>query len=311
LNKDDRADFAFVVSETEGGDESKAPLRKLIIALQADGLLHKSAESESAVALKNEPQLTIKKDVLIVENDSGHQRLTHKYQLRSGHWELIGFTENDTDTDGANATDSVDVNLLTGEVIGSSRTNKSYATRFLEVRSPLIDGPESSAADWTAPAVWLNAKSEKCPIVAVYSVHNKNTLFVRTELEGSFDIAEDEVDLVNHKGAVVPALTKKKTTYGYILATYDLKSLLINNAPAPDSDTQVEENKGDAPELLRISVKVTPAHCGCKKTFSTAQHGDAGGILLTKLKGLPTLADIDLRNGDAIHPKVRPLAETE
>jgi hypothetical protein len=312
LNKDNHQDCAIVISETDPSSESKtATQRKLVIALhEADGLLHKSGESESAISLEGgAPELTIKKDVLIVEHKGSLQKgpkTIHKYQLRNGEWDLIGYTHVDYDSAAGHPAGSVDVNLLTGEVVGSSIAKQLASSRFLEVRSPAIEGPESCAADWTAPAAWLNTKSEQCPIVAVMSVHSKNTLFLRVELEGAYNISEDEVELLNAKGAVIPTLSKKKTAYGYILASYDLKSLEMSHGAGT-----ADEQQSDDPELLRISVKVTPLHCGCKKTFSTAPNGDVGGILLTTLKGLPTLAEINVRDGAPVHPRLRPLTEQE
>ena len=303
LNKDNLADCALVVSDTEGCSDSKpAGQRKLVIALkETDGLFHKCAESDLAVPLSGAPpQLTIKKDVLIVEHSQGaHPRLTtnHKYQLHDDQWNLIGYTRSENDGAASHAVDSVDVNLLTGEVAGSLNAKRNCSARFLEIRSPQIEGPDPSPADWTAPSVWLNSKTEQCPIIAVQSVHSKDTLFLRTQLQRSNAIADGDVQLIDEKGAVLPPVGKKKTAYAYILSSYDLKTLRGDNKPTSDD-----------PELLRVTVQVSPIHCGCKKTFATSQSA-AGAILLTKMKGLPALAEVDTRDGAMIHPELWPLAQ--
>lgn len=307
LNKDGLADCALVISDTEDCSESKpANQRKLVIALrEADGLLHKSVESDTAVSLSgNPPQVSIKKDVLSVEHDGGFRyklSTSHKYQLHNDRWNLIGYTHVEHDTAATHAVDSVDVNLLTGEVAANLSAKRSCSSRFFEIRSPQIDGAEPSPADWTAPSVWLNQKSEQCPTVAVQSVHSKDTLFLRTQLQGSSAIGEDEVRLVDEKGQPITPQSKRKTAYGYILSSYDLKPL-IGEKPVTA--------KNDDPEMLRLTVQVTPALCGCKKTFSTAQNG-AGAILLTKLKGLPAIAEVDMREGNEVHPVIWPLPEEE
>ncbi len=304
LNKDGLKDSVLVMSDTDPAIAAKSVgERRLLIALRdADGLLHKSAESESAVSLLgNPPRISIKNDVLDLEATNEKGKTIYKYQLRNGQWDLIGYTHVEYDSDTTRPRESIDLNLLTGDVVAASRRREYHSKHFLEVRSPLIDGAESCAADWTAPAVWLNPKSQQCPIVAVLSVHNKNTLFIRSELEGAYDIADEDVALLNSSGVVVPAVSKKRTTYGYILASYDLRSL-VPESGTDNSESPSDEPKRDDPLLLRLSVKVTPSHSGCKKTFSTGSNGDAGAILLTKLKSLPTLMDIDVRSGAAIQP---------
>jgi hypothetical protein len=307
LNKDGLTDCALIISDTEDSSESKpAGQRKLVVALrESDGLLHKSVECETAVSLSgNPPQVAVKKDVLSVEHDGGFRyklSTSHKYQLHNDRWDLIGYTHVEHDTAATHAVDSVDVNLLTGEVAANLSAKRSCSSRFFEVRSPQIDGIEPSPADWTAPSVWLNARSEQCPTVAVQSVHSKDTLFLRTQLQGSNAISEEEVRLLDEKGQTVAPRSKRKTAYGYILSSYDLKPL-VGEKPVTA--------KNDGQEILRLSVQVTPEHCGCKKTFSTAQNG-AGAILLTKMKGLPAIAEVDMRDGGEVHPVIWPLPEEE
>ena len=293
----------MIISDTQGCSDSKpAGKRKLVIALrEADGVLHKCAESDFAIPLTGRrPQVAIKKNVLSVEHSSGsHPRLStnHKYQWQNNQWNLIGYTRSTSDTTSRQAVDTVDVNLLTGEVAAALNAKKSCSARFLEIRSPEIEGSEPSPADWTAPSVWLNSKTEQCPIIAVQSVHSKDTLFLRTQLQRSNNIADGDVQLLDEKGKVLPPNSKKKTAYAYILSSYDLKTLRGEGKAA-----------GDDPELIRVTVQVSPIHCGCKKTFATSQIG-AGAFLLTKLKGLPALAEIDARDGSVIHPELWPLPE--
>ncbi len=322
LNRDGLPDCGVVVSDTKDSCGSNpAKQRKLIIGLaEADGMFHRIVENESAVMLEGGtvfgfPQISIKKDVLTIDHYGGsrwRRQTHHKYQLRNGEWVLIGYTRMENDSFRPHVHETVDVNLLTGEVAGSLENEHSQSARFFEVRSPLIIDDRPSAADWTAPSVWLNAKTTTCPIVSVQSVHNRSTLFLRIQLQGSNKLAEEEVRLRDAKGALMTPLAQKEiNAYGYILSSYDLK--LARTSGGVTSSAQAvaggQKSDGEDPELLRLSVEITPAHSGCNRTFSTASGGQPGGILLTKQKGLPTLADVNVRGDSDVHPFLWPVPE--
>ena len=295
LNKDGRKDCALIVSDQKGTD------RRLLIALRsADGFYRKSADVRNAVMVEcgpsgGIPSVTIKNGVLIVNHYCGSRERTitdHKYQLRDGQWVLIGFTCENYDANADHVGQKVDVNLLTGDVEGRVWTGKDGETRakFLEVRSPLVNSKEPEVTEWTAPATWLNTKTKNCPIVSVQSIHNNDTVFVRMQLQESYKLSEKDLSLRTAKGQVIEPTTVRKTPYGYVIASFDLKT-----APLAALLTEATAIASDSDPLLRVNVEVAPKECGCTQTFSTAGSA-VGGILLTKRPSLPHLADVDFRN---------------
>jgi hypothetical protein len=306
LNRDGRKDCALVLSNQDASD------RRLIIALaQGDGLLHKSDESQKAVALQcgpsaGIPQVEIRNNILHVEHYCGSRwrdETEHKYQLRNGQWCLIGYTDAGYDSlSPVHANQKIDVNFLTGEVEASlSDGKKGNHERFFEVRSPLIESAEVELTDWTAPAVWLKSSSRGCPIVSIQSVHNSNNLFLRTQLQGSDDLSDKEIQLFDSKGQLIPPSSEKKTQYGYVLSEYDMRGPQLSTEAARAKESPAES-------LLRLTVSITPTSSGCQKKFATSIKG-AGGIFLTTVAGPPRLADVDVRDGDQAHPFLWPTPE--
>ena len=272
-----------------------------MIALRgADGLYRKSAEARNAVLVEcgpsgGIPSVAIKNGVVIVSHYCGSRERSltdHKYQLRDGQWILIGFTGESYDANADHVGQKVDVNLLTGDVEGRLWTGKENETRakFLEVRSPLVNSKEPEVTEWTAPAAWLNTKTKDCPIVSVQSIHNKDTIFVRMQLQESYKLSEKDLRLRTAKGQVVEPISVRKTAYGYVIAAFDLKA-----EPFAGLLSEATAIANDSDPLLRVNVEVSPKECGCTQTFSTARTA-VGGILLTKKSSLPHLADVDFRN---------------
>lgn len=300
LDKDDRKDCALIVSDKDGQH------RRLVVALaSADGHLHKVQDVEKAVALAcgpsgGIPEVEIHNRVLVVQHYCGAREryeTQHKYQFRNGKWFLIGYTATTNDANAPDHDQSVDVNLLIGDVAGTYEAGaKKKSARFLEVRSPLVSGKEPELTDWISPAAWLNKKSVECPIVAVQSVHTNAKLFLRVQLQDSTKLDENEIKLLDEKRQPVSAVGMKKTAYGYVIATYDMTAPPLSTALAEAR----KEDDYNLP-LLRFSVQVTPKSAGCNKTFSTANRG-AGGVLLTKQMNIPTLEDVDVRDGAFVHP---------
>ena len=295
LNKDGRKDCALIVSDQKDRD------RRLLIALRgADGLYRKSADARNAVVVEcgpsgGVPSVAIKNGVVIVSHYCGSRERSmtdHKYQLRNGQWLLIGFTGESYDANADHVGQKVDVNLLTGDVEGRLWTGKENETRakFLEVRSPLVNSKEPEVTEWTAPATWLNTKTKDCPIVSVQSIHNKDTVFVRMQLQESYKLSEKDLRLRTAKGQVVEPISVRKTPYGYVIAAFDLKA-----EPLAGLLSEATAIANDSEPLLRVNVEVSPKECGCTQTFSTDRTA-VGGILLTKRTSLPHLADVDFRN---------------
>ncbi len=304
LNKDGRLDAAFILGFPDDG--SPVQERELVVAFRDPaGKLVKNKENRSAIALSggtaiSSPRVTIKHGVLIVDHSFGAKETTtyeHKYQLRDGNWVLIGYTENTHSPKNHYSHRALDLNLLTGEVASSvSSQKKSLSERFLEVRSPLIQTDQPTAADWTSPSVWLKTDVKDCPVISIRSVHNSKKLFIRVQYEGSKNMTKKDLRVVDTGGRPLVPESLNVTPYGYVIAAYDLESQPLKRFI--DATTK-DESKG---MVLRLNVEIKGTACNCSKPVTTASKNDPGAILLTALKSLPQLDDVNVREGNTVHP---------
>lgn len=309
LNKDGRSDAAFIL----GYPDNDAPIieRELVIALRnAAGQLVKNKENRSAVPLTSgtaAPRVSIRHGVVIVNHGNGAKEATdyaHKYQLQNGNWVLIGYTADTYDPQKHYNRRTLDLNLLTGELASSvSRQKKGLSERFLEVRSPLIQTDHPTAADWTSPSVWLKTEVKDCPVISIRSVHNAKKLFVRVQYEGSKNMTKRDLRLVDTGGRPIAPESLNVTPYGYVIAAYDLDSLPLKRLV---DATAKDESKG---MVLRLNVEVKGVACNCSKPVSTASKDDPGAILLTALKSLPLLDEVNVRDGHEVHPPLHPFPQ--
>ncbi len=304
LNKDGLPDAALIVS-FEGGPNG-VDQRRLIVALKKrEGGYEKAVESDKAVVLAcgpsgGIPSVEIKKNVLVVQHYCGSRTryaYTHKYQLRNGQWILIGYTANSQDTIDPDKDQTIDVNTMTGELSSSWLNNhKTVRERILELWAAPISSDEPSPSDWGAPAVRLtNASSKSGCAATLQAVHSKKKLFVKAQLDGDKHPTAGDVCLVDANGHVIPSESSRATVYGYIVNTYDLSA-----QPFRDLISKQGSNGNQEP-ILRLSVDVKSYQGGAQK-LSTKCKSQPGAIFLSKNKGAPELKDVDLRDGDPVHP---------
>lgn len=304
LNKDGRPDSAVILAFPDDG--SPIVERMLVVAFRDPaGKLVKNKENRTAVALSGGtltslPRVSIKHGVLIVDHSHGAKETTnyeHKYQWRDGNWVLIGYTENTHSQKNNYNHRSLDLNLLTGELASSlSSQKKSLSERFMEVRSPLIQTDQPTAADWTSPSVWLKAEVKDCPVISLRSVHNAKKLFIRVQYEGTKNMTKKDLRVVDTSGRPLVPESLNVTPYGYVIAAYDLESQPLKRLV---DATSKDESKG---MVLRLNVEIKGTACNCSKPVTTASKNDPGAILLTALKTLPNLDDVNVREGHAVHP---------
>jgi hypothetical protein len=301
LNKDGAADAALIVSIE--GDGLAAAHRKLIIALKKGKGYEKVVESDKATMLGcgpsgGVPSVEIKKGVVIVNHYCGSREryeYWHKYQIRNGQFILIGYTAASNDSLDPASKQRVDVNTMTGEISANYSSAKgSVNERILELWAAPIEGEEPSPSDWGAPAVHVSAMDDRGKVSAtLQAVHSKKKLFVKAQLDDDHPLTSGEVCLVDAKGNVLPTDSSRATIYGYRVNTYDLNSGLLKDMLAKDS--------GNDEHLLRLSVTVKP-HAGSVNKLTTCGKKRPGAIFLSKNKGAPELKDVDIRDGDQIHP---------
>lgn len=304
LNKDGRPDAAVILAFPDDG--SPIVERVLVVAFRDPaGKLVKNKENKSAVALSggtltSSPKVSIKHGVLIIDHSHGGKETTnyeHKYQWREGNWVLIGYTENTHSAKSNYNHRSLDLNLLTGELASSlSSQKKSLSERFMEVRSPLIQTDQPTAADWTSPSVWLKTDVKDCPVISIRSVHNAKKLFIRVQYEGSKNMTKKDLRVVDTGGRPLVPESLNVTPYGYVIASYDLESQPLKRLV---DATSKDETKG---MVLRLNVEIKGTACNCTKPVTTASKNDPGAILLTALKSLPNLDDVNVREGHSVHP---------
>ncbi len=301
LNKDGLADVALIISRD--GNGSYPENRKLIVALKRkDGSFEKVVDNESATALMcgpsgGIPQVEIKKGVLTVSHYCGSREryeYWHKYQLRNEQWLLIGYTAKSYDSLQPDDQKSLDLNTMTGEVSCSYNHNKkSKHERILELWASPISMDEPSPSDWGAPAVRLQVAGKPSPVVTIQAVHSKKQLFVKTQMEGGTLVAGD-ITLSDAKGNPISPDYSRTTIYGYIVSAYDLK-----NGHLHELLTKIPSDQSDEP-LLRLTVSVKNAEAPSGKLSTGGKC--AGAIFLSRHHGAPQIQDIDMRNGDWIHP---------
>lgn len=304
LNKDGLSDAAMILS-IDGGANGTAQ-RKVVIALKRkDGGYEKSQESDKATVLAcgpsgGIPSLEIKKGVLIVNHYCGARaryEYYHKYQLRNGQWILIGYTASTYDTIEPGKKQVIDVNTMTGQVSSTCVSgSKTLREHLLELWAAPLTSDEPSPSDWGAPCVRLSASSSPgSPVATLQAVHSNKKLFVKAQLDGDKHLTAEDVCLIDSFGHVIPPESSRATIYGYIVNSYDL-----NSRPLKELISKQETNGNQEP-ILRLSVDVKPHVAGCQK-LSTHGKKEPGAIFLSKNKGAPEFKDVDVRDGDPVHP---------
>ncbi|MBX3075248.1 hypothetical protein KF913_15070 [Candidatus Obscuribacterales bacterium] len=302
LNKDGRPDVAMILSiDAQGG--MSAAHRKLIVALKRGNTFEKVLESDKTTMLGfgpsgGLPQVEIKKGVLIVHHYGGSREryeYWHKYQIRDGRFVLIGFTAASNDALDPSSHQKVDVNTMTGEISSNCASSKGMVSeRLLELWAAPIKGDEPSPSDWGAPAVHVKTVDEKGKVSAtLQAVHSARKLFVKAQLDDETPLTSGEICLVDEKGRIIPPDSSRATIYGYRVNTYDLQSGLLKELISKDGS-------GDQ-HILRLSVTVKP-HAASQSKLSTSIKKKTGAIFLSKTKGAPDLLEVDVRDGDPIHP---------
>jgi len=300
LNKDGTPDAALIVSIGDGGVPSQ---RKLIVALKKNGSYEKVVESDKACALACGPSgavptVQINKGVVVVEHYCGAREryeYLHKYQFRNGRFILIGYTASSYDSLDPDSTKSLDLNTMTGEVSSSCTSSKGTVNeRLKELWAAPITGDEPTPSDWGAPAVHISGVDDKGKVSAtLQAVHSKRRLFVKAQLDDDRPLTSGEVCLVDGKGNVIPPDSSRATIYGYRVNTYDLNAGQLKD--------MIGKNHPGDEHLLRLSVTVKP-HAGSKLQLTTSGKKRPGVIFLSRNQGAPELKDVDVREGDPVHP---------
>lgn len=302
LNKDGLADAALILTIEANGGGGVAQ-RKLVVALKKkDGGYEKSVESDKALVLScgpsgGIPSLEIKKGVVIVFHYCGSRtryEYYHKYQLRKGQWILIGYTASTYDTIDPDSQQTIDVNTMTGDVSYTCVTGKkTVKERVLELWAAPISADEPSPSDWGAPAVRLSGSdAQGSPTATLQAVHSNKRLFIKAQLDGDKQLTASDVCLIDARGHVIPPESSRATIYGYIINSYELHS-------GPLKDLISKQSSGSNEAVLRLSVDVKSHTNG---SLSTKGKKNPGAIFLSKNKGAPELKDVDVRDGDPVHP---------
>lgn len=295
LNRDGKPDAAIIVSVGEG---MAADARKLIVALYKKDGYEKVIESDKATMLGcgpsgSTPTVQIHRGTVIVGHYCGAREryeYLHKYQLRNGRWILIGYTASAYDTLDLDSKQYVDVNTLTGEVSSNRSSGKgSVSERLLELWAAPISTDEPSPSDWGAPAVRL-ASDDKKSVVTLQAVHSRNKLFIKAQLENEKALSGDHVRLTDGKGHVIQPDTSRSTIYGYVVNSYDFSSNPLKELIAGNANDE---------HVLRLSVNVKTSD---GVALTTEGKKRPGAIFLSKSKGAPDLKDVDVRDGDPVHP---------
>lgn len=305
LNGDGRPDEARISANEESSNLE-------ILLRGADGKLKKSAESATATMLRcgpsgGQPSVEIKKGVLHVNHYCGARQryeYTHKYQWRKNKWLLIGYTAVSTDSNAANRFQKIDINFVTGEVQASyADQGPTTSSRFLEIRAPHIVAPRPGITDWSVPRIVLRPLTKTLPAVAAQAVYSDSKLFVRVQCDPPRKDFPKRLTLWTEDKKEIAPSSVETNPYGYILATFDLKSPSIKKAVA-----KVEDATSLTPhQVLRLTVQIEPED-KTQPPITTAAP-QTGAILLSKSHEPLALTDINIEEGPMPHPFIYTLPE--
>ncbi|MCB1174410.1 MAG: hypothetical protein KDK39_12640 [Leptospiraceae bacterium] len=145
LNKDEIADKVVVFfhksEPTEPGataiDPDAEPPRLLVVFLARDGQYHKAIESQTAImcrqcgGIMGDPYQAVKieRGSFLISHFGGSRErwgFDHRFQLRSGRWQMTGVTETTYDS-ATGAEQVIDTNLLTGDQITSTKDEQGHS----------------------------------------------------------------------------------------------------------------------------------------------------------------------------------------